>query len=97
MEHYRCHKSYTPKTRAEIISDTVDFSKKFNMTNISPKYATFHAAQDLIYALYNTALASPQVKIGNGHKEALRTLAKIFRKSRPLAVPSRVPVKEVVK
>ena len=24
IEHYRCHKAYIPKTRAEIISDTVE-------------------------------------------------------------------------
>ena len=42
---------------------------------MSPKNATFHAAQDLIYALYNTEPEIPLVKIVNGHKEASRTLA----------------------
>ena len=28
MEHYRCHKAYIPKTRAERISDTVQFPPK---------------------------------------------------------------------
>ena len=28
MNHYRCHKTYTPKTRAEGTSDTVEFSPK---------------------------------------------------------------------
>ena len=57
---------------------------------------TYHAAQDLIYALHNTAPAIPLVKLGCGHKEALKTLAKIFRKANPPAVPPRVPVRYVV-
>ena len=57
--------------------------------------ATYHAVQDIIYAIYNPAPASPLVKLGNGHKEALKTLAEIFRKSNPPAVPPRVPVREV--
>ena len=57
--------------------------------------ATYHAAQDLIYALQNPETASPIVKLGNGHKEALKTLAEIFIKANPPAVPPRVPVREV--
>ena len=50
MEHCQCHKPYIPKTRAEMISDTVDlFPKKFNMPNISSADAAIHAAQDLQY------------------------------------------------
>ena len=96
MENYRLHKAYIPKTRAEIISDTVEFSpKQFNRPQMYSKDATFHAAQDLIYALHNQTPESQLVKLGNGHKKALRTLAVIFRKSNPPAVPPRVPVKEV--
>ena len=58
--------------------------------------ATYHAAQDIIYAPNNPALTSPLVKLGNRHKEELNTLAKIFRKANPLEVPLRVPVMEVV-
>ena len=57
--------------------------------------ATYHSAQDLIYALHNPAPAWPLVKLGNGHKEASETLAEIFRKANPPAVPPRVPVREV--
>ena len=97
MEHCRCHKAHTPKTRVERISDKVDFSpKQFNIPKMSSKDATFHAAQDLIYVLHNPEPASPLVKLGYGHKEALRNLVEIFRKYSPLAVPTRVPVREVV-
>ena len=57
--------------------------------------ATYRAAQDLIYALQNPELASPLVKLGHEHKESLKTLADIYRKSNPPAVPPRVPVTEV--
>ena len=58
--------------------------------------ATFHAAHDLIYALHHPEPAIPLVKLGNGNKQALRTLVKIFRKANPSTVPSRVSVREVV-
>ena len=75
-EHYRFHKSYTPKTRPARISDTVKFSpKKFNMTKIYSTHATIHAAQDLIYALHNPAHSSPLLKLGIVKKEALISLA----------------------
>ena len=57
--------------------------------------ATYHAKQYLIYAIQNPYLAIPLVKLGNEHKESLRTLAEIFRKAKPPAVPPRMPVREV--
>ena len=65
------------------------------MSLMSYMDATYHAAQDLIYALHNPALAIPLVNLGNLHNEALKTLAEIFRKANPPAVPPRVPVREV--
>ena len=67
MEHYRFHKSYTPKTRAERISGTVEFHPKIlHMPQMSSMDSTYHAAQDLIYALQNPAPASPLVRLGHG-------------------------------
>ena len=57
--------------------------------------ATYHTSQDLIYALQNTEPVTPLIKLVNGHKEALNTLANIFRKANPPAVPLRVPFREV--
>ena len=57
--------------------------------------ATYHTAQYLIYLLHNLVLAIPLLKLEHGHKEALKTLADIFRKVNPPAVPPRVPVREV--
>ena len=64
MEHYICHKAYTPKTIAERISDIVEFfPKQINIPKMFSEYATFHATQYLIYAIHNPEPASPQVKI----------------------------------
>ena len=62
---------------------------------MSSTYATFNATRDLDYTLHNPEPAIPLVKLGYGHKEALRNLVEIFRKYSPLAVPTRVPVREV--
>ena len=97
MEHYILHKAYISNTRAERMSDTVELSpKEKNMPYMSSKYATFHAAQALFYVLHNPAPTSPIVKQGDRENEVLRTLAEIFKKATPPAVPSRVPVREGV-
>ena len=57
--------------------------------------ATYHAAQDLIHVLHNPEPVRNLVKLGHGHKEAFNTLANIFRKANPPAVPLRVPVRKV--
>ena len=63
MEQVRCHKAYIPKTRAEIISDTVEPPPKtINMPQMSSMDATYHTALDLIYALHNKSPARPLVK-----------------------------------
>ena len=67
------------------------------MPQISSMDATYHAAQELICALHRTETAILIVKLGNGQKESLRTLAEIFRKANSPAVPPRAPVREVGK
>ena len=57
--------------------------------------ATYHTAQYLIYVIHNPVPEIPIVKLGDGYKESLKTLAEIFRKSNPPVVPPRVPVREV--
>ena len=57
--------------------------------------ATYHAVQNIIYALHNPSTEIPLVKLLNEHQEALKTLAEIFRKANPPVVPPRVQVMEV--
>ena len=66
------------------------------MPKISSKDATFRAAQNLIYAIQNPSPSIPLVKLVNGHKDVLRTLAEILIKSISPAIPLRVPVREGV-
>ena len=73
-----------PQYKSGNISNKLEFpSKKFNMPQMSSMDATFHAAQELIYALQNPEPTIPLLKLGNLHKEALRTLAEIFIKANP--------------
>ena len=65
------------------------------MPQMSSMDATFRAAQDLIYSLYNRETTSPIVKLGDGNKETLRNISEIFLKANPPALPPRVPVREV--
>ena len=65
------------------------------MPQMSSMDETYYTPQDIIYALQNPSPASPSVKLGCVHKESLKTLAEIFRKSNPPAVPPRVTVREV--
>ena len=53
------------------------------MPQMSAMDSTYHATQDLIYALQNQAPVIPLVKLGHVHKEELKILADIFRKSTP--------------
>ena len=97
MEHHRYHETYIPKTRAERISDTVEFSpKQFNSPEISSIYATLHAAQDLLYALHHPEPEISLFKLGNGHKESLRTPKERSRIENPPTVLPRVTVRAVV-
>ena len=62
---------------------------------MSPVDATYHVAQDLVYALQNTEPARPLVKLGNEYKHALNTLAEIFITANPPAVLPMVTVRGV--
>ena len=65
------------------------------MLQMSSMDATYHASQDLIYALQNLAPASPLLKLGHDNKEALKTLADVSRKANTPSVPPKVPAREV--
>ena len=81
MEHYRRHKVYIPKTRAELISYTVEPPPKtFHMPQMSYMDATYHAKEDLVYALQNSAPVRPLVKLGFGNKE---DPSRYIQKSKP--------------
>ena len=57
------------------------------MPKMSSIDATIHVAQYFIYALHNIVPEIPLVKLVYSHKEALRSLSVIFRKSTPPRKP----------
>ena len=47
------------------------FRKTFHMPHMSSMDATYHDAQDIIYALQNPSPAKPLLKLGHGHKKII--------------------------
>ena len=84
MEHYRFHKAYILKTRAEWISYTVEFfPRKFSIPKMPSIDDDICAAQNVIHVLKNTAPDIPLVALGNPHKEALISPEKILKINLP--------------
>jgi hypothetical protein len=80
-EHYRCHRVYVTKTRAERIAKTVEFfPHNWKVPEVSPAHAATQAAQDLTEALLNPAPNVPFATVGATQRQALRQLAAIFEK-----------------
>ena len=81
-EHYRCHRVYVTKTRAERIAKTVEFfPHSCAMPKTSSADAATQAAQDLIHALDNPTPAAPFATLGTEQLHAIRQLADIFQTS----------------
>jgi hypothetical protein len=91
-EHYRCHRIYVPKTRAERIAKTVEFfPHQCAMPKTSSADAATKAALDLVHALQHPAPAAPFATLGQSQLAAIQTLADIFSHSTALAAAPRVP------
>jgi hypothetical protein len=81
-EHYRCHRIYVPKTRAERIAKTVEFFPHHcAVPKTSSADAATKAALDLVHALQHAAPAAPFAKFGQSQLAAIQTLADIFSHS----------------
>ena len=91
MEHYRSHKAYIHKKRAERISNTgYFFPIKFIIPKISSTDSDIHPKQYLINAIQNPAPDIPLVTLRNSQNEALIALANIFDKATSPEIPPRV-------
>jgi hypothetical protein len=93
-EHYRCHRVYVTKTRAERIAKTVEFfPHQCAMPKTSSADAATRAAQDLIHALDNPSPAAPFATLGADQLHAIRKLAEIFQTTttQPPTVPLHNP------
>jgi hypothetical protein len=92
-EHYRCHRMYVPKTRAERIAKTVEFFPHHRaMPKTSLADATTKAGLDLVHALQHPASAAPFATLGQSQLlAAIQTLADIFSHSMAPAASPRAP------
>ena len=84
MNHYRCYRVYIPTTSGERITDTIQFfPTRFRMPASSSMDKAIQAAEDLITVLNNPEPSSPFLAFGDEQKNALQTLANIFKVSLP--------------
>jgi hypothetical protein len=79
LEHYRCYTVYIPKTRGNIIVETVDFfPEKFTLPFPTPQYQATEAATELTRALLHPQPSGPFCQVGDAQTLALKRLAAIF-------------------
>ena len=79
MEHYRCHKIYTPKTRAERVAKTVYFfPQNFATPYASPLDDATRAADSLEEALKGHQAFQPYEAPWNEQLTAIKKLSDIF-------------------
>ena len=80
VEHYQRYKVYITKTRAERITDTVEFlPENTNMPVISSANASTHAKIDLISALKNLVPYSAFASLGTEKLDGFGKLSDIFQ------------------
>ena len=79
MEHYRCHKIYTPKTIAERVAKIVDFFPHYCATPYaSPLDDATRADDSLADALKGNQVSDPYDAPGNEQLMAIKKLSHIF-------------------
>ena len=79
MEHYRCHKIYTPKTRAERVAKTVEFFPHNCATPYSsPVDDATRTADSLVDALKGHQAFEPYEAPGNEQFMAIKKISHIF-------------------
>jgi hypothetical protein len=77
---YRCYRVYVNKTRAERITDTVEFfPQEIDMTFPTPTKIAIEATKELIHTLSNPIPSTPFARQPFNRKQAIQTIADIFR------------------
>ena len=83
MEHYRCYQLFVNKTKAERITDTVEFfPEKVTMPYPTPTDIAIKAAHDLVSVLKQPTPSTPFAHIGHNQLQAIDQLADIFNQHR---------------
>jgi hypothetical protein len=79
-DHYRCYRVYVNKTRAERITDTVEFfPQEIDMPFPTPTVIAIEATKELISTLNNPMPSTPFAHQPFNRKQAIQTIANIFQ------------------
>jgi hypothetical protein len=80
MEHYRCYRVFTNKTKAERITDTVEFFPQHTtVPQMNTDEIAIQAAEDLIAAINQPTARKPNSAIGDKQMEAIRQLSDLYQ------------------
>jgi hypothetical protein len=80
MEHYRCYRVFSKKTKAEGNTDTIQFfPQRVPMPYKTPTDVAIQASNELIRVLENPTPSTPFAHIGHDQLTAIQTLADIFQ------------------
>ena len=78
--HYRCHQVFTAKTKAECITDTVQFfPQKTSVPYLTNTEIAIQAATDLATALRTPILPHLFPNVGHAQLDAIRQIAELFQ------------------
>ena len=83
LNHYRCYVCMMKSTKAERISDTVEFFPEEGMPTTSATDRFIALSEDLIEIIQNPPPAGPFLDLGTQDNDAVRRLSKIFQLSAP--------------
>ena len=97
MEHYRCYNTYIWSTKAERISDTVEwFPHEVKMPTASTLDLLAAATRDILKYLTMPNTNSPLGPLSDSEHAALKTISEIFQ-SKTQASPASKPTQDVLR
>ena len=81
LDHYRCYRVFTNKTKAERTTDTVEFfPQQTPVPYLSPTDVAIKATRELIQVLKNPIPSTPFAHITHNRHQTIQTIADIFQK-----------------
>ena len=83
LEHYRCYRVFVNKSKAEQVTDTLEFfPQKLPMPYSTPTDVAIQSTSEIIRLLQKPD-AIQVSKVGTNQFDAIKQLAAIFKKPRP--------------
>jgi hypothetical protein len=80
MEHYPCHRVFTNKTKAERITDTVEFFPQHTtVPHMTTEEIAIQAVEDLIAAISQPITKTPISPIGGKQMKAIRQISDLYQ------------------